>query len=80
MNARAFLAIPAALALAVLAGCGVSEGESGDGPGTGSARVRMPSTEVCNGPAWIRERAPEGLCTAPTGPVEDDLSPLQPAQ
>ena len=80
MNARAFLAVPAALALVMLAGCGVSERESGDAPGSGSGQVRMPSTEVCNGPAWIRDRAPEGLCTEPTGPVEDDLSPLKPAR
>lgn len=80
MNARAFLAVPAALALALLAGCGVSEGETGDGPRTGSGQVRMPSTEVCKEPAWIRERAPEGFCTAPTGPVEDNLSPLKPAR
>jgi hypothetical protein len=77
MNVRAFLVLPATLALAVLAGCGVSEGETGDGPGTGSARVRMPSTEVCHGPAWIRERAPEGVCSMKTERLEDNLSPLK---
>lgn len=80
MNARAFLIVPAALALGVLAGCGQTEGSSDDGAGSGSTQIRMPSTEVCNAPAWIRERAPEGVCTStPTEtPVEDDLSPLQP--
>jgi hypothetical protein len=77
MNVRAFLAVPAALALAVLAGCGVSEGETGNGPGTGSARVRMPSTEVCHEAGWIREHAPEGVCSTQTERLEDNLSPLK---
>ncbi|WP_448811165.1 hypothetical protein [Agromyces bauzanensis] len=68
MNVRAFLIVPAALAVAVLAGCG--QGVSG----TGAAQVRMPSTAVCSAPDYIREQAPEGFCR--TVVVDDDLSPL----
>ena len=78
MNVRAFLIVPAVLAVGVLAGCGqTGDGASGDGQGSGSARVRIPSSEVCNSAAWIRERAPEGLCTT-TETVDDYLSPLRP--
>ena len=41
------------------------------------ARVQMQSTEVCHAPAYIRERAPEGLCAESADvKVDDDLSPL----
>ncbi|MGH3705760.1 MAG: hypothetical protein ACRDT9_14090 [Agromyces sp.] len=87
MNARAFLIIPAVLTLGVLAGCGQTDGGAGGGAGDGSARVKMGSTEVCHMAAYIREQAPEGLCTdAADAPatddvegavvVDDDLSPL----
>ena len=77
MNVRAFLVVPAALAVAVLAGCGLNDGGSKDS-GSGSARVEMHSTEVCNAPSFIRNRAPEGLCSdAGHTDVVDDLSPLQ---
>ena len=77
MNVRAFLVVPAALAVAVLAGCGQTDGGSGSGIGSGSSQVRMPSTDVCHAPAWIREQAPEGLCSdANETQVVDDLSPL----
>ena len=79
MNVRAFVIVPAALALGVLAGCGSTEGGSGDPAGSGSARIQMPSTEVCHLPAWIRDRAPEGVCTPSEPPVDDYLSPLKPA-
>jgi len=36
-------------------------------------KARSFNSEVCNGPAWIRERAPLGLCeSAPV--VDDDMS------
>ena len=36
-------------------------------------RERIANTEVCNAASWIRERAPEGLCTrAPE--VDDNMS------
>ena len=79
MNGRAILIVPAVLAMAVLAGCGVTESGSAGGSGSGSTRIQMPSTEVCHLPAWIRERAPEGVCTSPE-PVDDYLSPLKPAR
>jgi hypothetical protein len=71
MNVRAFLVVPAALAVAVLAGCGQTGGESG----SGSAQLRMPSTWACSAPAYIREQAPEGLCSHAETQVDDDLSP-----
>lgn len=74
MNARAFLIIPAVLTLGVLAGCGQTDGGTGGGAGDGSTRVKMGSTEVCHMAAYIRERAPEGLCTPPVV-VDDDISP-----
>ena len=77
MNVRAFLVIPAALAVAVLAGCGLTDGSSKDN-GAGSARVGVDTSEVCKGPAFIRDRAPEGFCDgAEEADVVDDLSPLQ---
>ncbi|WP_156401864.1 hypothetical protein [Agromyces sp. Soil535] len=77
MNVRVFLIVPAALAVSVLAGCG--GGESDAAKGSGSTKVRMSSTEVCHASAYIREHAPEGLCTdsADVTEVEDDLSPLR---
>ena len=77
MNVRAFLIAPAAVAVAVLAGCGQTGATSGagGGSGSGSTQVHMPSTEVCHAAAFIRERAPEGFCTETTE-VDDDLSPL----
>ncbi|AWB96360.1 hypothetical protein DCE93_12460 [Agromyces badenianii] len=72
MNVRAFLVVPAVLAVGVLAGCGQTDG--GAGAGAGSTQVKMSSTEVCHLPAYIRDRAPEGLCTE-TEVVDDDLSP-----
>lgn len=36
---------------------------------------RFANTEVCNTPAWIRERAPAGLCN--TNPVVDDNMSLR---
>ena len=61
MNVRVILIIPAALVVAALTGCG---GGGSDAAKDGSpAQLRMPSTEVCHAPAYIRERAPEGVCT-----------------
>ena len=78
MNVRAFLVVPAALAVAVLAGCGQTDGGSGTGSGSGSAQVRLPSTEACHAPAYIRKRVPEGLCVdLNQTQVIDDLSPLR---
>ena len=77
MNVRAFLVLPAAVAVAVLAGCGQTDGGS-SGSGSGSARIGLRSTEVCHAPAYIRDRAPEGLCSdADEKLVDDYLSPLQ---
>lgn len=67
MNVRAFLVVRAAVAVAVLAGCGQGV------PGTGTAQVRMPSTAVCSAPDYIRERAPEGVCSVV---VVDDFPSL----
>ena len=83
MNVRAFLLVPAALAVGVLAGCGQTGGDSGGGSGSGSAKLTVPSTWVCSAPAYIRERAPEGLCdpadrdSSSPETVSDDLSPLR---
>ncbi|MDQ0893479.1 hypothetical protein [Agromyces ramosus] len=78
MNARAFLVLPAAVAVAVLAGCGLTDGGSDNGKGSGSNHVRLPSSEVCQSSAWIRDRLPDGLCSGTSEtPVDDDLSPLQ---
>jgi len=78
MNVRVFLIVPAVLAMGVLAGCGQTGVESGADKGSGSTQVRMPSTEVCHASAYIREQAPEGLCTdsADVKEVDDNLSPL----
>lgn len=76
MNVRAFLVVPAALAVAVLAGCGQTDGGSNTGSGSGSAHVRLPSTEACHAPAYIRKQVPEGLCVdVNQTQVIDDLSP-----
>ena len=76
MNVRAVLVIPAALVVGVLAGCGQTGGGTGDDARAASAQLRMRSSEACNGPAWIRERAPEGLCTSAEPVVDDDVSPV----
>jgi hypothetical protein len=77
MNVRAFLVVPAALAVAVLAGCGQTDGVSNIGSGSGAAQVRMPSTELCHAPDYMRKRVPEGLCVdVNETQVVDDLSPL----
>ncbi|WP_173923372.1 hypothetical protein [Agromyces sp. Marseille-P2726] len=73
MNARALLLVPAAVVVAVLAGCGQTDGNSLSERGSGSVEFRFPSTEICNQSSYIRERAPEGLCEQTT--VDDDLSP-----
>ena len=75
MNVRAFLVVPAVLAVGVLAGCGQTEGAS-SGSGSGSTQVRMPSTEVCHLPPYVRKHAPEGLCIDANETVDDNLSPL----
>jgi hypothetical protein len=87
MDVRAFLIIPAAVVVAVLAGCGQTGAASGSGTGAGSgaAHLKAPSTWVCSAPDYIRERAPEGACDSVDGsvdgagvddePVDDDLSP-----
>jgi hypothetical protein len=86
MDVRAFLIIPAAVVVAVLAGCGQTGAASGAGAGSGAAHVKAPSTWVCSAPAYIRERAPEGACDsvdgngadgdgADTTTVDDDVSP-----
>jgi hypothetical protein len=74
MNARALLLVPAAVVVAVLAGCGQTDGGTLTERGSGSVQFRFPSTEICNQSEYIRERAPEGVCERAT--VDDDLSPL----
>ncbi|QAY73013.1 hypothetical protein ET445_06315 [Agromyces protaetiae] len=78
MNARLLAALPAVVAIGVLAGCGLTEG--GD-IGKAGAVVRLGSTSVCSAPDYIKERAPEGLCDDEIDAddvVDDDLSPLNP--
>lgn len=73
MNARALLLIPAAVVVAVLAGCGQTGGGSLSEKGSGSVQFRLPSTEICSMPDYVRKHAPEGVCERT---VDDDLSPL----
>ena len=68
-------AVPAAAAVLLLAGCGQTTA------GAGAAKLSVPkfSTEVCNGPSYVRQAAPEGVCGAEfdqliSEQVEDDLS------
>ncbi len=81
MNVRMLLAVPAVVAVGVLAGCGLTDG--GD-TGKAGATVRLESTWACSAPDYIKERAPpEGLCddtdeTDAEDVVDDDLSPLNP--
>jgi hypothetical protein len=79
MDVCVFLIVPAVRAISVLAGCGQTGVESGAAKGSGSTRVRMPSTEVCHASVYIREQAPEGLCTdsAAVKAADDNLSPLR---
>ena len=40
--------------------------------------MRLPSTEACHAPAYIRKQVPEGLCVdVNQTQVIDDLSPLR---
>ncbi|WP_395245462.1 hypothetical protein ACGGZK_06535 [Agromyces sp. MMS24-K17] len=76
MNTRsALLVVPLVLAGVALSGCNLT-GAAGKGTGsvgTVHAPATTTNTEVCHMPAWIRERAPEGVCT--TAPdVQDDLN------
>ncbi|KRC61041.1 hypothetical protein ASE14_08810 [Agromyces sp. Root81] len=73
MNARAFLIIPAVLAMGVLAGCGLTDSGAA-GAGTGSVKVQVPSTEICHAPSYMRKRIPEGFCTS-IRDTDDYLSP-----
>ncbi|HEU0181496.1 MAG TPA: hypothetical protein VFR16_04860 [Agromyces mariniharenae] len=74
MNTRTLRwAVPAAAAVLLLAGCGQTS--------AGAAKLSVPktSTEVCNGPSYVRQAAPEGVCGAEfdqliSEQVEDDLS------
>ena len=76
MNARTLRwAVPAAAAALLLAGCGQTSA------GAGAAKLSVPksSTEVCNGPSYVRQAAPEGVCGAQferliSEHVEDDMS------
>ena len=77
MNARALLlVVPAALAVGLLAGCGQTE--DGSVTRSGSSQVKMPSTEVCTLPTYVRKHAPEGLCTESpeVWQVDDYVSPV----
>ncbi|WP_198169763.1 hypothetical protein [Agromyces laixinhei] len=71
MHIRTFLIIPAALVVAVLAGCGQGQAS---GVRSGSERQFVPSSSVCYEPWYIRQHAPDGLCAETT--VVDDRSPL----
>lgn len=63
-------ALVCALALGVV---GCNQTSANTKADTTVQRERIANTEVCNAAAWIRERAPEGLCTrAPE--VDDDMS------
>lgn len=63
-------ALACALALGV-AGC--NQPSANTKADTTVQRERIANTEVCNAAAWIRERAPEGLCTHPPE-VDDNMS------
>ncbi|WP_394553610.1 hypothetical protein ACDF64_04350 [Agromyces sp. MMS24-JH15] len=75
MNTRTFAwTIPVVAAAGLLlSGCGSTEPEAKDqGPKTQQV---IYSTDGCHGPAWIRERMPDGVCGTPsTGEVVDDLN------
>jgi hypothetical protein len=73
MNVRALLIVPVALVVGVLAGCG-GQADTESNTNRGAAQFRLPSTDACHAPAYIRERAPAGLCT--DAAVDDFLSPL----
>lgn len=63
-------ALVCALALGVV---GCNQTSANTKADTTVQRERIANTEVCNAAPWIRERAPEGLCTrAPE--VDDDMS------
>ena len=74
MNTRTLRwAVPAAAAVLLLAGCGLTT--------AGSAKLTVPktSTEVCNAPDYVRQAAPDGVCGADfdrliAEQVEDDMS------
>ena len=53
MNVRAFLVIPAAVAVAVLAGCGQTDGGSGS-EGSGSGAGQLDSVAVDRCVPWTR--------------------------
>ena len=75
MNTRTLpWAAPAAAIVLVLSGCGMTAT-------AGSAKLTVPktSTEVCNGPSYVREAAPQGVCgdhfdRMIAEQVDDDLS------
>jgi hypothetical protein len=73
MNTAHTVGVSAIVACVVLAlaGCG-QESEAADVDSTVQG-PRFVNTEVCNAAAWIRERAPEGLCTSALD-VDDDMS------
>jgi hypothetical protein len=62
--------VVAALALS-LVGCNQASGEAKTV--TTVEKARFVNTQVCNTPAWIRDRAPAGACTS-TPVVDDDMS------
>ncbi|MFD4422125.1 hypothetical protein ACFWN7_11560 [Agromyces sp. NPDC058484] len=79
MNLRAFLIVPTAIVVAVLAGCGQGVA-SGSGAGSGSAQRYVPSNSMCYEPAYIRQHAPEGACSdvvADDVVADDDSSSSQ---
>jgi hypothetical protein len=55
----AWAALPLVATALLLSGCGLTAADAGK---TSTDRVFMPSTEVCHSAAYIRERAPEGVC------------------
>ncbi|MFF2276420.1 hypothetical protein [Agromyces sp. NPDC058126] len=74
MKVRILVIIPAAVAVAMLTGCGGGQSDSADD--SAPIRLDLPA-EVCGMPDYISEQAPEGLCETPAGAtVHDDLSPL----
>jgi hypothetical protein len=73
MNARALLLVPAAVFVAVLSGCGQTDGGSLTERGSGSVQFRLPSTEICSMPDYVRKHAPAGVCV---DPVDDVVSPV----
>ncbi|WP_448004749.1 hypothetical protein [Agromyces bauzanensis] len=75
MNTTRTLGTSALVAALTLTLVGCNQASEDTTKVTTVEKERFASTEVCNAPAWIRERAPEGICE--TEPVVDDNMSLR---